>query len=289
MQRIKLTLAYVGTHFSGWQAQEHTHMPQPRTVQAELEKALQAVIGQPARLHGSGRTDAGVHADMQVAHFDAPDNLARVNWPAALQRKLPGDIVILAAEPVPQNFHARFNATGKIYVYSLWLSHAPLPPRLAPFAWACGTLDISLMEQAAALLTGTHDFAAFQNTGAEIKETTRTLRHIRHYALALPLQEASTLLQTAGITMRPQAAEMAWPMQTPGSVLPADSPLQAWEFYGDGFLKQMVRNLIGFLVAVGQGKLQPQDVLALLKDKNRAALPFATAPACGLTLKNVLY
>lgn len=260
MARIKLDIAYVGTGFAGWQIQPLAHGGPQRTVQGELEKALAAVLGKPVRLHGSGRTDSGVHADRQSAHFDAPEKYRDINWVAALRRHLPEDLGILAAEPVEQDFHARFSAKGKIYAYTLWLGGSPLPPRLRPFAWSTGSLNLTLMDEAAAALTGEHDFAAFQNSGSKVKDTVRRLHEIKRFYLPLP-----------------------------GEAAMQDSPLLAWEFTGSGFLKQMVRNLIGFMVACGQKKLAPADAETLFISGKRASLPFPTAPACGLTLRRVLY
>lgn len=269
MTRIKLEIAYVGTAFAGWQVQSAppgaTNPPEQRTVQGELEKALADILGKtpdaPLRVHGSGRTDSGVHADMQVAHFDAPDKYRDINWVAALQRHLPEDIGVLSARPAAPDFHARFSATGKVYAYTVWQGSSPLPPKLKPFAWAAGPLDLALMDEAAAALEGEHDFAAFQNSGGAVADTTRTITQIRRFFLPLP-----------GET---EARE--------------NSPLLVWEFCGNGFLKQMVRNLMGFMAVCGQKKLAPSDAEKLFAAGQRNALNFSTAPACGLTLRRVLY
>ncbi|MCL1890101.1 MAG: tRNA pseudouridine(38-40) synthase TruA [Desulfovibrionaceae bacterium] len=274
-KRIKLTLSYIGTRFAGWQVQspqstqsskssgqadEHSAV---RTVQGELEAALSRILGEQVRAHGAGRTDAGVHADMQAAHFDAPERLAHINWPAALRRLLPPDIGVLMAEEVPPDFHARFSATGKIYTYILSLSSSPPPPKLRPFVWNAGPLDLERMDQAAMFLLGEHDFASFRNAGNETAGSTRRLDQI----LRIPWNPFPE-----------NQAEYA----TPGLYW-------AWRFTGNGFLKQMVRNLMGFLAAVGRGKLSPEDAGRILAAKDRRALPSAAAPARGLTLSRVLY
>lgn len=261
MARVRLDIAYVGTAFAGWQLQARAGSPGQRTVQGELEKALEAVLGQPVRVHGSGRTDAGVHADCQSAHFDVPEKYQGINWAAALQRHLPQDIAILAAGPAPDGFHARFSAKGKVYAYTIWLSPAPLPPKLRPFACAAGPLDLARMDEAAKYLAGEHDFAAFQNSGSKVKDTVRIIEAPRRFYLPLPGE--------------PAARE--------------DSPLLVWEFTGNGFLKQMVRNLVGFMAACGRDKLAPEQALELFAAKKRSALSFPTAPACGLTLVKVIY
>lgn len=230
------------------------------SVQGQLEKALAALLGEALRVHGSGRTDSGVHADMQTAHFDAPDKYKDINWPAALQRHLPEEITVLAASPVEDDFHARFSAKGKVYAYQLWLSPSPLPPKLRPFVWATGPLELALMDEAAAQLTGEHDFAAFQNSGSKVKNTVREIGDIRCFYLPLP-----------------------------GEASAEGSPLMVLEFTGNGFLKQMVRNLVGFMVACGQKKLAPADAEALFASGSRSHLNFTTAPAEGLSLRRVIY
>lgn len=259
MKRIKLTLAYEGTEFSGWQVQPELHGKVPRTVQGELESALLSLTGLSIRVHGAGRTDAGVHAERQVAHFDAPDDM-HINWQRALHAKLPPDIAIRSAEAVPDNFHARYSSCGKEYVYTLWTESGYLLPRLRRYAWACGKVDWSRLEQAAKMLEGEHDFAAVQNAGAKPGDTKRRLYHIKRKVGPYP--------------------------EAKGAVC---SPCMELHFYGNGFLKQMVRNLAGFLVWVGQGRLEVSAAEKLLASRRRDALDFPTAPAWGLTLLRVLY
>jgi tRNA pseudouridine38-40 synthase len=246
MPRIRLTVAYVGTNYQGWQVQG-----KGATVQGTIEDKLARICEQPVRLHGSGRTDSGVHALAQVAHFDAPESKKHIPWQQALNAMLPGDIAILEALEVSDDFHARFSVRSKRYAYTLWTEPRFTLPQRAPFVWAVRDLDFEAMDQAAALLAGTHDFAAFQNAGTEIKGTVRTLEPI----------------------VRVQGQR------------PAE-----WVFYfqADGFLKQMVRNLMGLLVEVGRGGLSPSDARAILEGCDRRQAP-ATAPAKGLTLEEVIY
>ncbi len=253
--RLKLTIAYVGTHFKGWQVQEHPHYPQPRTVQAELEAAIGRIAGRPVRVHGSGRTDSGVHADGQVAHVDVPDEKAGFNWLRALNATLPDDVAILDARPVGDDFHAQYSCLRKAYTYSLWLERAFTPPRLHGFVWNTGELDLAAMSEAAAQLTGRHDFAALQNIGTPIKSTLRTI-----YA----------------ITRAPDP-NPAW-----------NGRLVRWRVEADGFLKQMVRNIVGLLVEVGRGRLDATAVPGIIASGDRAQAP-ATAPAWGLSLTAVYY
>lgn len=261
MARVKLVLAYVGTGFSGWQIQlRRDGRPAPRTVQGELEAALYSLLGVNARVHGAGRTDAGVHADMQTAHFDVPEQWAGLNWPLALRRVLPPDIGVLSAAPVPQDFHARFSALGKTYRYSFCLERHVAFPKLSPFVWAAGPLDLARMDDAARGLLGEHDFAAFQNSGNRPGgNTLRRLDSARRFPLPLPPG------------MPEDCAGLYW----------------IWEFTGNGFLKQMVRNIMGFLAEVGRGRLRAEEAARFFATGRRGCFP--TAPARGLSLSRVIY
>jgi tRNA pseudouridine38-40 synthase len=271
MARIKLTVAYLGTGFAGWQIQSFNQGAVARTVQGALEEALRLILGAPVRVHSAGRTDAGVHADRQIAHFDTPEKGCRVrqwngfNWQGALHRLLPPDISILRAEEVHPAFHSRFDCTGKVYAYHLWLERNYIPPKIRAFAWACGAADFERMRQAAQMLPGRRDFAGFQNAGSPQTDTVRTLYSITPFFPGLPGE--------------PAAANEAGPQ----------ARCLAWRFHGNGFLKQMVRNLMGFIVWAGQGKIQPEDAATVFERKHRGAVNFPTAPAWGLTLTDVLY
>lgn len=246
--RLKLTLAYQGTEFSGWQIQPEGL---GRSVQACLEQALTRLAGTFVRAHGASRTDAGVHALQQVAHADVPASRAHLPWQRALNALLPRDVAVVAAETVTRDFHARYSASSKTYAYTLW--HQPdfiLPQRRA-FVWAVGPLDVAAMREAALEFTGTHDFAAFQNVGTRIKNTVRTVDSIA------PREESA-------------------PHET------------VWAVTGAGFLKQMVRNIMGCLVEVGRGKANAQTVRFLLSTRDRTLAP-ATAPAKGLCLERMEY
>lgn len=249
MPRVKLTLAYKGTRFAGWQAQEPEGAAPLRTVQGCLEEAVARILGGPVRIHGAGRTDAGVHALGQVAHLDLPDR--DLNWQAALNHHLPRDVTVRAVETVAHDFHARFDARHKTYAYALWLERGYLLPQRRHYVWAVGPLDLAAMAAAARQLLGKHDFAAFQNQGSRVQSTVRHMLGI----------------------------EFAACPHFPELVL---------RFTATGFLKQMVRNLTGCLVAVGRGRLQPDALPSLLAGRKRAAAP-ATAPAWGLTLESIQY
>lgn len=243
-RRWRAVVAYDGGSFDGWQSQ-----PGGNAVQDVIERRLAAVLGQPVRIHGSGRTDAGVHARGQVFHFDAawghgPDKLRR-----ALQAGLPPAIRLGALRPVQPDFHARFSAQGKTYQYDLFLGEAD--PFVARFCWSLPrALDWAAVEQAAAVLRGRHDFKAFAaEAGRERESTVRDLRRIE--------------VRRRGRRVR-------------------------FTFEADGFLYKMVRSLVGTLVNVGLGKLTPAEVASLLAARRRTP-QMQTAPAQGLCLVRVRY
>lgn len=246
MSRFKLTVAYDGTDFAGWQFQ-----PGQRTVQGVLEQAAGKILGAPVRLHGSGRTDSGVHALGQVAHFDIPNTAPDIHWQKALNAKLPDDVRVHEALPVAAEFHARYHAVSKTYAYSLWLDRQRRLPQRRRYVWVCGPLDLAAMDEGAAFLLGEHDFAAFQNTGTVIISTIR---------------ELTAISRSPG----PHAEE--W----------------VWQVTASGFLRQMVRNIVGCLVAVGGGKIAPETVGTILAGCDRTAAP-PSAPPQGLCLEQVEY
>lgn len=253
MQRLKLTIAYVGTKFYGWQRQALKDAPELRTVQYELEKAASRIAGQKVNVHASGRTDTGVHADAQVAHMDVPAHKTDVNWLRALNAQLPHDVAVASVEAVPNTFHAQYSAISKRYAYSLWLRKDYTPPRIQKFVWSVGELNLEAMQQAALHLVGTKDFSSFRNFGADYATTVRTVESVK--------------------------------------LLPSDPDnpfLAVWHFQANGFLKQMVRNMMGLLVAVGKGKLHTEAVPEIIAGQNRA-LSAATAPPAGLCLSQVFY
>jgi len=251
MPRLRLTLAYDGSHFAGWQLQA---AGKGRTVQGCLEEALAPLCGGPVRVHGAGRTDSGVHAVAQTAHVDVPEARAVFPWRKALNARLPDDLAVVDATIVPDAFHARFSATGKVYHYTLWTEPEYVLPWRRPYVWNVGrfgVLDVAAMDICAGLFAGYHDFAAFQNTGSVVNNTRRLVHGVAR--------------------------------------LPGGSPQEmVWEFRAEGFLKQMVRNLMGALVAVGRGKVYPDTVRSILVRGQRRLAP-ATAPACGLCLYAVEY
>ena len=147
MPRLKLTIAYVGTQYHGWQTQALKNASPLPTIQNIIEDAVAHVLGERVHVHGAGRTDAGVHAEAQVAHLDIPESRARMDWQLALNTLLPRDIRIADAVLVPDTFHAQHSAVRKTYEYRLWLSKRYTPPQLFPFVWACGPVDVGRMDE----------------------------------------------------------------------------------------------------------------------------------------------
>lgn len=249
VSRWRGVCAYDGTDFYGWQSQVGGN-----TIQDFLETRLGVIFEQPVRVHGSGRTDSGVHAKAQTFHFDG-------DWPhgadkllRALRSGLPAGIQVAAVRPARPGFHARYDATGKRYVYRLY--HGFAPPMEARYCYSLGggTLDLSAMRNAAARLEGTHDFTAYSASRGSKDDNDD--------------EDPVKTLDRLSVTRR-----------GPRLCLVAE---------GSGFLYKMVRRLAGALVTVGQGKLTPGDVEAILKAKIRTER-FPTAPAKGLCLEKVFY
>ena len=246
--RLKLIVAYDGAPFSGWQSQ-----PNGNGVQDHLERAFAQIEASGVRVHGAGRTDAGVHALAQCAHVDI--GLKRYGadrWRSALNGVLPPTIRILRCRLVSQSFHARFSATAKIYRYRIW-NAAVLPPLEYGRAWHLREpLDFKEMCGAAKLFLGRHDFASFAaNRGAPVGDTVRTLRRVQ--------------LRQAG-------------------------PLISIEWEGDGFLYKMARLVAGALVQVGLGRATASDLAARLNHPaQRISAARTVAPAAGLFLVRVRY
>lgn len=243
-RRVRLTIEYDGTEFAGFQLQTGQ-----RTVQGELETALERLTGRPVRVHGAGRTDAGVHAAGQVVHFDTDWPTPEHKLTLAINPALPRDLVVKAARIADDRFHARFSATSRLYRYAI-LNRAAPSALLSRFALHIGPrLDVDLMQQAAAELVGIHDFASF---GAPDQAGKSTVRHMER------------------ITVRPCR----------------DSLLIGVK--GNAFLRGQVRAFVGTLIKVGRGQLTPSDVRDIRDSRDRANSP-KIAPAHGLTLVRVEY
>ena len=246
--KLKLTVAYDGTGYEGWQVQKIG-----LGVQQKVEEALAKLFPSAPRVHGSSRTDTGVHALGLVAHFEVPREELRMT-PAkvllAINAWLPEDVRILAVARVPNEFHARFDASGKQYRYFAW-NHAAMNPLLRNRAWHVKRkLDLTAMRKAAKLFVGRHDFRSFRaNPTYDTDSTTRTLTRC-------DLRRSGSLLTVI--------------------------------IEGDGFLYKMCRGIVGTLVQIGEGKLGPEDVKTILARRDRRVAGM-TAPACGLVLWKVFY
>jgi tRNA pseudouridine38-40 synthase len=242
---IRLTLEYDGSGYHGWQRQLNS-----RTVQEVVENCLLRLTSREVRLHGSGRTDAGVHALGQVAHFRTETNLPLTAFREGLNSLLPRDIVILEAREAPTDFHARYGAKAKMYEYRILNRPVRSPLHLHQCWWLAHPLDLNLIREATSLILGEKDFATFQASGSSVKTTTRTVMRA------------------------------SWE-EKPGG----------WKYFrimASGFLRGMVRALVGTLVEVGWGKRPPEDLERLLAARDRR-LAGPSAPAAGLYLVEVMY
>lgn len=253
MATFKLTLEYDGTEFAGWQTQPEGQ----RTVQETLERALHDVTGWPVSVVGAGRTDAGVHAEGQVAGCTVETRLEPETLARALNANLPGDLCVVAAAYAGDTFHARRDARSKRYRYAIWNARTPSPLRARRFHHVPAALDVDAMREAARALEGRHDFKSFQAAGSAITQTVRTMSRLA--------VEASNEVDRSG-----GAGELFV------------------EVDGDGFLRHMVRNLVGTLLEVGSGRRDPASLPALLAAQDRREAG-PTAPARGLTLVRVDY
>lgn len=244
MRRIRLIIAYDGTDYVGWQTQ-----PNGVAVQALLERALLEVTGEGIALHGSGRTDSGVHARAQVAHFDTGVRMAADKFAVALNTHLPRDIRVLYSEETTPAFHARFEAKDKQYRYAVQQGPHALVSTRRTALHVHVPLDLPLMRSAAADCVGEHDFAAFMSAGVVMENTVRTIY------------------------------SSAWTRE--GAYL-------YYDVSGNGFLYNMVRILVGTMLEIGKHALPPDAIGRALSslDRNDAG---ATAPAHGLTLYRVRY
>lgn len=243
-RRLKLLLEYSGTRYHGWQLQPNTV-----TIQGTLETCLARITNGPVRLHAAGRTDAGVHALGQVAHFDTASTIAVAALVRGANSLLPDDIVVRQAEEVPADFHARYTARRKTYAYIVH-NHAIPSALRAPYAWYVPQpLDLPAMRRAAHILVGYHDFSAFRASACTARSPWRHLFHLRLIRHA----ERLVLVLCA-----------------------------------DGFLQHMVRNIVGTLVAIGRGQIAADAMPTILHTGQRQhAGP--TAPAHGLFLVRVVY
>jgi tRNA pseudouridine38-40 synthase len=244
-RNFKLTVEYDGGAYHGWQRQAS----EP-TVQAAIEAALRTMTGSPVTVVGSGRTDAGVHALGQVAHFRCETRIPPEAIRRGLNALLPADIVVHACTPVPETFHARHDARKKVYQYRILNREIPAAVGRGYLWHVRRPLDPDSMRLAAEPLVGTLDFKSFEGAGSPRRSTVRTVYRAE------------------------------WTVE-PGDRL-------IFEIEGNGFLRYMVRNIVGTLVWVGMGRMRPGQMGGLIEARSRDLAP-PTAPAQGLFLKEVHY
>lgn len=255
MPSFKITLAYDGAGFSGWQAQ-----PGRRTVQGELERAWLEITSETVRVNAAGRTDAGVHALGQVASVESATQIPPASLVHALNSKLPDDAAIREVELVADGFHATHDAKFKRYRYSIY-NDPRRPVFLRNYAWHIPTpLDAAAMQAGGAHMIGTHDFTSFQSVGSERESTIRTIFAVE-IAQLVPGSSNRGHESDALITI---------------------------DVEGDGFLYNMVRTIAGTLVEVGRGKRPPEWVAEVIAAKDRCTAG-QTAPAHGLSMLWVAY
>jgi tRNA pseudouridine38-40 synthase len=267
-QTWKLTLTYDGTDFQGWQIQ-----PGQRTIQGELQGALGRVTGETPLPQGSGRTDAGVHALAQVASLQLCAPIPADNLLRAVNRTLPASIRITEARKVPSAFHARHSATAKTYEYRVFPA-ADCSPFLARYVSCCPwPLDLALMQAAAKLFEGEHDFASFAATDPD-------LAHRSGEGITAPSAD-QTAFDEKG-TVRTIFAS-SWEKRASGT-----GDLLVYRVRGNGFLHHMVRNLVGTMIDVGRGSLAISAIPEILAARSRSTAG-PTAPARGLFLVSVDY
>lgn len=244
MRRIRLIIEYDGTNYVGWQTQ-----PNGTAIQPLIERELKKVTGENVALHGSGRTDSGVHALAQVAHFDTDSLIPGEKFAYAINAGLNPDVRVIYSGDCPEDFHARFGAKKKHYRYSIFNS----PHSSALFCDRAlhihGALDVGAMDRAAGMLEGEHDFAAFKSANSAVKSTVRTI-----YSSSVKKQ---------------------------GSMI-------YFDISGSGFMYNMVRILAGTLLEIGTGKRSCENVEQLINNRSRAEAG-PTAPPCGLMLMRVQY
>jgi len=244
MRNIKMTVAYVGTHYAGWQVQ-----PEQATIQGVLEQRLSRLLQEPVRIAGAGRTDAGVHARAQVANFKTASRIQPDGLRRAMNARLPTDIRVVRAEDVDIDFHARTDARGKEYRYRMALGEY-VSPFDAPFVTAIrGNIEPGRMSQAAALFIGSHDFESFCPADCQLESKRRTI-------------DQSEVVE--------------------------DGAFLEYRVRGNGFLRHMVRTIVGTLIDVGQGRRQPGAINDILASRDRRTAG-PCAPARGLVLERVIY
>jgi tRNA pseudouridine38-40 synthase len=250
-RNIKLLLAFDGTEYAGWQKQKSE-----KTVQGVIEDRIHVMTGEHCCLHGAGRTDAGVHALGMVANFHTESDIPCLGFAKGLNSLLPRDVRVLDAGDVSPDFHARCDAKGKTYWYNFVGGRMQLPTERLYTAYVPGELDYEAMRLGLTCLVGTYDFASFEGAGSRDPE--------------FPGRGAVRTITEASL-----------------------ETIKTLDCYrvvitGDGFLRHMVRNIVGTVFEIGKGRLAHSDITTILAAKDRSAAG-PTAPAAGLFLKRIFY
>jgi tRNA pseudouridine38-40 synthase len=245
MRNIKLVIEYDGAQYYGWQRQ-NGH----RSIQQTLEEKIKLITKEEVSVIGSGRTDTGVHAINQIAHFKMVSKIGDANFLNALNCVLPNDIVIKKLEEVPPTFHARFDVKSKKYIYQIWNDQSNTAINRHYYWYIRKELNLESMRRAAVYLDGTHDFSAFCGTGSKVKDYIRTVHEVK-----IEKEDQGKVVITIS---------------------------------ADGFLRHMVRNIVGTLIDVGKGKTSPEEFKTILdsNDRKKAGM---TAPPHALFLAEVNY
>lgn len=244
MRRILITIEYKGTNYKGWQMQKG--LP---TIQGELTKVLETVCKHNIKLYGSGRTDEGVHAIAQTAHFDCDCTIPDDKFAFCCNPFLPEDIKIINSKQVEGNFHARYDCKQKTYLYKMYCGNVQRPLRHDFYGFVPYKLNIKNMQKACEYLIGEKDFSAFMATGCTVKTTVRKIYSI--------------------------------------NIIQNNDEIY-FEICGKGFLRNMVRIIVGTLVDIGRGKIKAENMQEIINSKDRNKAGFTASPN-GLYLKSVKY
>lgn len=245
MRNIKMTIEYDGSRYLGWQRLGDSD----RTIQGKIEKVLSEMTGAKIEITGSGRTDAGAHARGQIANFKTTSPMDLSAMQTYLNQYLPRDIVVKVLEEVGDRFHARYNASGKKYIYYVWNTPVPSAFERKYSFYYPDQLDVDKMNAACRRLIGTHDFLGFSSVKKSKKSTVRTIDEL---------------------------------------AIHQDGSMLAFVFVGDGFLYNMVRIIMGTLLEIGSGAMAPEQIDDIFASKIRSEAGI-TVPAQGLFLEEVYY
>jgi len=245
MNKYKITIEYDGSKYKGWQRLNNTD----KTIQEKIEVLLTKILGKKIEIHGSGRTDTGVHAYGQVAHFEIKDNIETDKLLMSCNEMLPQDIVFTSIEEVGGDFHARYSAKAKRYVYKIWNNEIPSALKRKYTLHIPNQLDLDAMRKGAEFLIGEHDFSSFTADKAKGKSKKREIFAIK---------------------------------------IIANGPDIEIEYFGEGFLYKMVRIITGTLIEIGLGEKIPEDIKMILEQRDRGYAGY-TASSHGLYLLEVIY